>query len=75
MSLELENLELTQTGRIVRDGNSARSGGLRSALWQAKLPRMDKEQPFVMACICLAQGEALLGGMALLEEVCHGCWL
>ena len=29
-----------------------------------------------MVCICLAQGVALLGGMALLELVCHcGCGL
>jgi hypothetical protein len=25
----------------------------------------------VMVCICLAQGVALLGSVALLEEVCH----
>jgi hypothetical protein len=24
-----------------------------------------------MVCICLAQGVELLGGMALLEKVCH----
>ena len=26
---------------------------------------------FVMVCICLAQGVALVEGVALLEEVCH----
>jgi hypothetical protein len=31
---------------------------------------------FVVVCICLAQGMALLGGVTLLEEVCHcGCGL
>jgi hypothetical protein len=30
----------------------------------------------VMVCICLAQGLALLGGVALMELVCHyGCGL
>jgi hypothetical protein len=31
---------------------------------------------FVMVCVCSAQGVALLGGVALLEWVCHcGCGL
>jgi hypothetical protein len=29
------------------------------------------EEDNVMICICLAQGVALLGGVALLEWVCH----
>jgi hypothetical protein len=37
-------------------------------------PRM--ASTLVMVCVCLGQGVALLGGVALLEQVCHcGCGL
>lgn len=32
---------------------------------------MNKKYRNIFACICLAKGVALLGGVALLEEVCY----